>query len=151
MGQFVAVSETPPPFAPERAQFACPGLLALAARSSLGGAREALLGAMVAVRLAASLRGAHPLPTATRALRAEGARTWLGALTVPAKVRTALLRSFATSAGADRSVAAEALAQVTDVTATHLDRVARSELMRLVDGLRADAAALAGATDRAVE
>ena len=151
MGQFDAVTETPPPFAPERAQFACPGLLALAVRSSLGGAREALLGAMVAARLAASLRGAHPLPAEARVLRAEGARTWLGALTVPATVRTAVLRSFATSAGADRAVAADALAQVTDVTATHLDRVARSELVRLVDGLRADAAALAGTSDRAVE
>ncbi|MEX2182166.1 MAG: hypothetical protein WD771_09000 [Gemmatimonadaceae bacterium] len=145
------MSHSPPPFAPEPARFPCPGLLALAVRSAVGGARESLLGALVAARLAASLRGAHPLPVAARTLRAEGARTWLGALTVPAKVRVALQRSFAATAGADLGAAADALTQVTDVTAAHLDRVARSELVRLADGLRADAAALAGAPHRAVE
>jgi hypothetical protein len=145
------VTESPPPFAPIRAQAVCPGLLALAARSALGGTREALLGALMAARLATGLRGPHPLPAAGRALRADGARAWLGALTLPAKVRLTLLRSFAASAGEDRLAAADALVQVTDVTASYLDRVARSELVRLAELLRSDVAALAGPPDRAVE
>ncbi len=142
--------ETPSTYAPVRAQVTCPGLLALAARSGLGGARESLLGALMAARLVAGLRGPHPLPAPARALRAEGARAWLGALTIPAKVRATLLRAFVASVGEDRAAAADALTQVTDVTASHLDRVARSELVRLADGLRSDAAALAAVRDRPV-
>jgi hypothetical protein len=44
-------------------------------------------------------------------------------------------------------VAADSLGQVTDITAPHLDRVARSELVRLADGLRSDAAPLAATPD----
>lgn len=139
--------ESPPPFAPARAQVACRGLLALAARSGLGGARETLLGALMATRLVSGLRGPHPLPAPARAQRAEAARAWLGAIMVPAKVRSVLLRAFVTSAGEDRLAAADAIAQVTDVTASHLDRVARSELVRLADGLRSEAGTLAPPPD----
>lgn len=150
-GQFEPVKELLPPFAPTRASFPCPALLALASRASLGGARESILGAMMAVRLAAGMRPPYPLERGVRALRAEGARLWLDALTLPAKTRTALLRAFATSAGDDPAATADALAQVTDVTAPHLDRAARSELVRLGEGLREQAVLLAGARDRPVE
>jgi hypothetical protein len=145
------VSEPVPLFAPARATFPCPGLLALAARAGLGGARETLLGALMVARLATGMRAPYPLPAAARAERAEGARAWLGAITVPAKVRAVLLKAFAVSAGSDRAAMAEALGGVTDITAPHLDRVARSELVRLADGLRADGLVLAGVPDGPVE
>jgi hypothetical protein len=145
------VPDTVPLFATTRASFPCPGLLALAARAGLGGAREVLLGALMAVRLASGMRSPYPLPTPARHARAEGARVWLGAITVPAKSRAALLKAFAASAGSDRSVMADALGGVTDITAPHLDRVARSELVRLADDLRAEGVLLAGAPDGPVE
>jgi hypothetical protein len=90
----------------------------------------------MAVRLLSGLTGPYPLARPVRALRAEAARAWLGALTLPAKPRTAILRAFATSAGDDPSTAADALAAVTDITAPHLDRAARSEVNRLAERLR---------------
>lgn len=145
------MSEPVPPFAPERAVFPFPALVALAARAGLGGARETLTGALMAARLAAAMRGPRPLSVAARASRAAGARAWLGALSVPAKVRSALQRAFAASAGSDRLVMSDALSGVTDVTAIHLDRGARLELVRLVEGLRAAGPLLAGAPDEPVE
>lgn len=145
------VSNTTPAFAPVRATFACPALLAAAGRAGIGGAREMLMGAVMAVRLASGLRRPFPLEPAVRSSRAEAARAWLVALTVPAKARTAFLRSFATSASGDLAAAADAIDAVTEVTAPHLDRVARSELVRLAAGLRADALELAGVRERPLE
>jgi hypothetical protein len=145
------VTGSTPPFAPTRALFPFPGLVALAARAALGGPREILTGTLMAARLATGLRTPHALPAATRRARAEGAKAWLVALTMPAKVRSALQRAFLASAGENRESLAEALAQVTDVTAPHLDRHARSDLVRLVEALRLDGAMLAEATDRPVE
>ena len=122
-----------------------------AARASLGGARESLLGSVMAVRLATGMRHPFPLAPAVRTGRAEAARAWLGALTVPAKTRAALLRAFAASAGNDLAQVADALAQVTEVTSPHLDRSARSELTRLIEGLRSESAMLAGDGDGSVE
>lgn len=138
-----------PPFALPRALPPCPALLALAARAALGGARETLLGAVMAVRLLEGLCPPYPLPRGARAMRAEAARLWLGALTLPAKPRTVLLRAFAASATDDRGAAAEALGAVTEVTAPHLDKASRSELARLVERLR-DEGVLAGVPGRTV-
>lgn len=139
MGQFERVTDAVPPFALARAVPPCPALVGCAGRASLGGARETLLGAVMAVRLLAGLCSPYPLARPVRALRAEAARAWLGALTLPAKPRTALLRAFATSAADDTAAAADALAAVTDITAPHLDKAARSELTRLSDRLRQEA------------
>ncbi len=149
--QFPRVSQPLTPFAATRASFACPALLDQAGRAGLGGAREALLGAVMAVRLVAAIRPPRPLDPAVRTARAEVARQWLGALTMPPRTRTALLRAFATSASGDPGAAAEALEAVTEVTSTHLDRASRSELVRLVTALRADASQLAGVRERSVE
>lgn len=140
-----------PPFAPTRALFPFPGLAAQAARAALGGPREILTGTLMAARLASGLRAPHALPGATRRVRAESAKTWLVALTMPAKVRSALQRAFLASAGENREAMAEAMAHVTDITAPHLDRHARSDLVRLSEALRLDGAMLAEATDRPVE
>lgn len=140
-----------PAFAPLRATFVCPALLAAAGRAGLGGARETLMGAVMVVRLASGLRLPFPLDAAVRQSRAEAARAWLVSLTVPAKARTAFLRAFATTAAGDLVSAADALEAVTEVTAPHLDRVARFELERLASGLRTDALELARVGERAVE
>lgn len=139
--------DSPTPFAPPRARFAFPGLAAASARAPLGGAREALAGAMMVARLAQGMHLPHPLPVETRRARAEQMKSWLSALTVPAKTRTALLRAIVVSAQGDRMVMVEALTAVTDVTAAHLDRIARSELTRLAEFLRQDALVLAGVPD----
>ena len=148
---FGIVTDASPPFAPVRATFPCPALLTAAARAALGGARESLLGSVMAVRLGTGLRPPFPLSASVRTARAAAARSWLGALTIPAKTRTALHRAFAASAGTDLAQVADALAQVTDVTSPHLDRGARSELVRLVEGLRAESAMLAGLRGGPVE
>ena len=135
------------PFALPRAMFAFPGLAASAARAQLGGAREALTGALMVARLAHGMRLPHPLPVDTRRARAEQMKSWLSALTVPANTRSALLRGIVVSAQGDRTVMAEALAGVTEATAAHLDRVARSELTRLAELLRQDAQVLSGVVD----
>lgn len=143
--------EAIPLFAPARPTFPCPGLLALAARGGLGGARETLLGAVMVVRLASGMRGPYPLSEEARRARAEGARAWLGAITLPVRARTVLLKAFAASALNDRGVMADAVGGVTDVTAPHLDRVARSELVRLRDALRSEGLVLAGGPSAPVE
>lgn len=139
--------EAPTPFAPVRALFPFPGLAAAAARAPLGGAREALTGALMVARLAQGMRLPHPLAVDLRRTRADRAKDWLSAFTLPAKTKTALLRGIAASAQGDRTVMAETLGGVTDVTAGYLDRVARSELARLAESLRQDAAVLAGAPE----
>jgi hypothetical protein len=109
------------------------------------------MGAVMAVRLVQAIRPPYPLEPAIRATRAEAARQWLVALTLPARTRTALQRAFATSATGEPASAADALEAVTEVTSPHLDRAARSELVRLVTVLRADAVQLAGVRERPVE
>lgn len=141
------MAEPSTPFAPARALFPFPGLAAAAARAPLGGPRETLTGVMMVVRLAQGMRLPHPLAVDVRRQRAEQAKGWLTAFTLPAKTRTALQRGIAASAQGDRLVMADVLTGVTDVTAAHLDRVARSELVRLAADLRQDAALLAAPTD----
>ena len=148
---FARVTQPTPRFAPARATFACPALLSLAGRSGIGGARETLLGAVMAVRLVSGVRPPFPLEASVRAARADAARQWLGALSIGAKARTAFLRAFATSAGGDPTTAADAIEAVTEVTAPHLDKASRSELVRLAQALRADAALLAEVRERPVE
>ena len=138
------MADASPPFAPVRATFPCPALLAAAARAPLGGPRESLLGAVQAVRLVMGSRPPFALDAGTRATRAEGARGWLTALTLPARTRTAVLRAFAASSGDDPHIAADALVAVMEVTAPHLDRQARSEFGRVVDGLRRSPLSLPG-------
>lgn len=145
------MSDATPPFAPPRAAFPLPGLAVQAAKSPLGGPREALLGTLMVARLATGMRGPYPLPAEARLARANGVRGWLTALAVPTKLRAALQKALAVSAEEDRPAMAEALEGVTDITAPHLDRVARSELTKLMAGLRSDAPPLAGVAHRPVE
>jgi hypothetical protein len=83
-----------PPYALAVPSFRFRALAALAGRAVLGGPREVVLACFVGARLAAALvRGAEPaLTDEVRAARASGARTWLGAIALPASTRVPLAR-----------------------------------------------------------
>jgi hypothetical protein len=121
-----------PTFALAEPLFPLRALSAAAARAPLGGAREALTATMVAIRLAAVARGPGALPAALRGARAAAARHWMGALTLPAPIRGALVQLVEASARGEAADLSAALAKVTEVTSPHLDRKARLELDRLV-------------------
>lgn len=138
-----------PSFTPTRSRFACPALLAAAARAPIGGERETLLGVLMSARLAAGLCPDQGLPAGTRGARAEAARQWLASLTLAAKTRTAVLRCIASSEGQNPQGAAESLVALLDLVASPLDRTARREVMRLIEALRgAPIALLAPPRDR---
>lgn len=105
------------------------------------------MGAVMVARLAQGMRLPHPLTVDIRRQRAENAKAWLTAVTLAPKTRTAVQRGIAASAQGDRGVMAEALLAVMDVTAPHLDRVARLECQRLAEALRQDAVVLAAPGD----
>jgi hypothetical protein len=125
------VTTTLPPYALAEPVFPLRALALSAARAPLGGAREALTAALVAARLAASAHGPAAIPPPLRTERATAARHWIGALTLTAPVRSAVTQLLDASATGDPAILAAALAKVTDVTAPHLDRKARSELDHL--------------------
>lgn len=126
-----------PSFALAEPQFRLRALALATARAPLGGAREALTATLLAARLAAGARGPHALPVLLRGERAAAARHWMGALTLPAAVRGALLQLVDASATDAPDTLVAALGKVTEVTAPHLDRKARSELDRLARELGA--------------
>ena len=129
--RFVGVTEALPPFALAEPVFPLRALAIAAARAPLGGAREALLATLVAARLAAGAYGPSALPAALRSERATAARHWMGALNLPAPVRSAVAQLLEATGGGDAVAMRTALGKVTEVTAPHLDRKARSELDRL--------------------
>ena len=117
-----------PSFTVAELRFGFRALAQVAARAPLGGAREGLLAALVAARLARAATGRGALPAVLRAERAAAAKQWMGALALSAGLRTALLQLIDTTAGSEPAVVSAALAKVTEVTAPHLDRKARLEL-----------------------
>jgi hypothetical protein len=121
----------PSPFALAAPEFPFRALAALAGRAPLGGPRETALATLAAVRLAVAAAPPLPLAAPLRAMRAEAARLWLSSLALPGPVRAAILRLVDASVADDRRALFAAVAKVTDVTAPHLDRGARSELDRL--------------------
>lgn len=126
------------PFAMVRATFPCPALLAAAAAAPLGGAREGLVAAVVAVRLAVAMCGAGGLTPAQRATRADAARVWATALSLAPRTRTAVQRVFAASAGADPAVAADALDALLEALAPPPPEAARRQVLRVAKRLRAE-------------
>ncbi|MGA0919397.1 MAG: hypothetical protein ACO32Z_05785 [Gemmatimonadaceae bacterium] len=125
-----------PTFSPTRAGFACPALLAAAARAPIGGERETLLGVLMAARLVAGLCPDQGLAAGTRGARAEAARGWLTSVTLAAKIRTAVLRCIASSEGQSPQGAAEALVALLELVPTPMDRSARREVSRLIEALQ---------------
>jgi hypothetical protein len=92
---------------------------------------------LVGSRLAVTAAGAEALPDALRAERAAAARHWMGALTLPPALRASLAQLLDATVRGDAPSMAAALANVTEVTAPHLDRKARSELDRLTRSIGA--------------
>ncbi len=131
-----------PSFSPVRSGFACPALLLAAGRAPIGGERETLLGVLMAARLASGLSPDQPLPSVTRVVRAEAARSWLASVTLAAKTRTAVLRCIASSEAPSPQGAAESLLALLELVPTPLDRGARREVSRLIEALQSAPSAL---------
>jgi len=92
------------------------------------------MAAYVAARLAHDLLPDRELEQPVRTERAAAARNWLSTLTLPPQVRSPLVRLVEASC-ADRATAAAAVRIVMTVTASILDRNARSELDQLAQTL----------------
>ncbi|MDQ8165483.1 MAG: hypothetical protein P3A28_06995 [Gemmatimonadota bacterium] len=105
-------------------------------RAPLGGPREAVMGTLLAARLAAGTLGPNPGATDLRASRAEGVRHWLGTVAIPQVPKAAIARLVELTVDGQPGSVAAALAKVTEVTAPYLDRAARSELESLASALR---------------
>ncbi len=123
-----------PPFALAEPRIAFPALLQRAARTPLGGGREALWALWMLARLAAGAAG-NALPDPVRAARATAARGWLSALSLPPALRPLVLRTAELSAGPPGPLA-EALGGVIQVTSAHLDRATAAELQALLHELQ---------------
>jgi hypothetical protein len=125
-----------PPYALAPTSFRFPALAMLAGRAPLGGQREVALAVYLAARLADDSIPARGLAHATRSERATGAKSWMSTLALPAAVRPALGKLVEASAGEPAEVA-DAVRNVTSVTANFLDSNARSELDQLAATLDA--------------
>ncbi len=121
----------PQPYALATPVFAFRALAALAGRAPLGGPRETAIATLIAARLVAGVLEPFPLLQPLRKARADAAKLWLSSVSLPATVRTSVLKLIDATTVDDRRIVAQALGKVTDVTAPHLDRGARSELERL--------------------
>jgi len=94
----------------------------------------------MAARLAAECgpAGAEMTDEARQA-RAVAAKSWLGALTLPAAVRSSLLRCIEGSAKANVPAVAREIAAVRAACTSYLDAGSRAELDALAEGLTGDA------------
>lgn len=100
----------------------------------LGGQREVALATYLAARLAHDCLPERGLNEAIRSERANGAKTWLATLALPAPVRPALAKLVESTTG-PRGQTVEALRAVITVTASLLDSKARLELDQLAASL----------------
>lgn len=117
-----------PPWTVSAPQFAFRALAQAAAKAPLGGAREALGAVLVAARLAQGHTPGRALPLPLLTERAAAARHWLGALALPAGLRSALLQLVDASGQGNDAGVRLGIQNVTEVTAPLLDRKARLEL-----------------------
>lgn len=117
-----------PPYALASPRFRFRALAALAGRSPLGGEREVALATLLAARLAVGTLPPHPLPHAVRVTRANGARTWLAALALPATVRQPLARLVDATATPEASGLDAALEALIEASLPQLDAPALAEL-----------------------
>lgn len=130
------MTETLPPFALTAPVFPLRTLASAVSRAPVGGVRETLLAALVGARLASGALEPAPLPVPVRAERATAARHWMAALSLAAPVRAALNQLVDASIQGIPEPLQNALVNVIEVTAPHLDRKARSELERLAQSIR---------------
>ncbi|MDB4905850.1 MAG: hypothetical protein JWO05_634 [Gemmatimonadetes bacterium] len=133
--QIARVLPPSPPYALATPVFRFRALASLAGRAPLGGEREVALACYMAARLAQDSVVGPVLPDSVREARAQGARHWLAAMTLPAAMRVPLARLVEATAGGDRATVRTALQAVTDVTASQLDSAAHSELLQLAQAV----------------
>lgn len=93
----------------------------------------------MAARLAAE-RGpsGHELSDEARLARAAAAKSWLGALTLPAAIRTPLAKCIESSAKGNVSAMARDVTAMRTACANYLDAGSRAELDALAEGLQGD-------------
>lgn len=125
-----------PPFALAPTPFRFRALGALAGRLPIGGEREVAMAAFVAARLAGSAIGARSLSEELRKTRAAGARQWMGALTLPAATRNAVVQLADASTNGDREGLAVCVDRLAAIVAAVLDGASRTELRQLAAALR---------------
>jgi hypothetical protein len=123
-----------PPYALESVAFELPALAECARIAALGGDREMALAALTTARLMLGSLPPIELPEIERASRAERARSWLSALTMPQPARMALLRAVDASVSSSLEAAA-CIRELLHVLAGHLSPAALAVLGALAERL----------------
>jgi hypothetical protein len=123
-----------PRYALEPVAFSVPALADCAESATLGGDREMAIAALITARLMLASLAPTELPESERVLRAERARSWLSALTMPQPARMALLRAVDASIPGGIEAAAS-LRELMHVLTGHLSPAALLELGALAERL----------------
>ena len=113
-------------------------LATLAARAPQGGEREMVMACFMTARLLSAALGSEAPCTAARAERAQAARGWFAALTLPKATRAVFEAAVDASATDDRREMAQTLGMVIEATAHVLDPQARREIEHLGTRLMGD-------------
>jgi hypothetical protein len=129
------VPTTLPPFALAPPVFRFRHLAALAGRAPIGGAREVALAAFVVARLAAERVGGSDDERAQRAARSMAAKGWLGTLSLPQPVRSAVTRCADLSVDGERSSLSRDIRDLALAASSYLDARSRNELESLARAL----------------
>ncbi len=111
-----------------------PALADSAQSATLGSDREMALAAVITARLILAALPPTLLPQPERAMRADRARSWMSALTMPQPARMALLRSVDASVTSGIEAAAS-LRELMHVLTGHLTPAALQELGGLAERL----------------
>lgn len=127
---------TTPPYALEPFSFTLPALATCAGRAPSGTDREIAMGVWMAARLASGILRPTMLGSIERATRAERARHWLNSLSIPQPARMAILRVF-DATKMYPVMAADALLELANTVAGHIDSNAQQELAMIIGGLKA--------------
>jgi hypothetical protein len=125
----------PPRYALAEPVFPFPALVAAAGRATLGGPREIALACLMSARLASALVGGLHLSAEQKKDRADRARHWVGALSLPVGIRAAALAVVDATGRGDIDAAGAGLDRLLAASATTLDQSSRSELNTLGDRL----------------
>lgn len=124
-----------PPYSLEPVLFSVPALADCAGSAAIGSDREMAIGAMMVGRLMLAALPPIQLAQPERAMRADRARSWLSALTMPQPARMALLRAVDASVMSGMEAAAS-VRELMHVLTGHLSPAALLELGALAERLR---------------
>jgi hypothetical protein len=124
-----------PPYSLEPVLFSVPALAECAGSAALGGDREMALAALTTARLMLAAIPPTLLGVPDRTARAERARSWLSALTMPQPARMAVIRAVDASVASGMEAAAS-IRELMHVLTGHLSPAALQELGALAERLR---------------